>query len=222
MNAIEINNLKFSYTNEYILNNLSLEIPVGDFKAIVGENGSGKSTLLKIILGQYSNYSGSVKIFDKEINNNFNYEDIGYVPQINETSKISFPITCYEYTVLGLYSKFGFLKSINKNIKQKAKDAIDLIGMGKYINKPVNELSGGQKQKIMIARAILNDPKMLILDEPTVGIDKESKKEFFELLKHLNNVHKMTIVMVTHEMEIAQKYIKSKVKLDEGKIYELY
>ncbi|MDY3737698.1 MAG: metal ABC transporter ATP-binding protein [Peptoniphilaceae bacterium] len=222
MNAIEINNLKFSYTNEYILNNLSLEIPVGDFKAIVGENGSGKSTLLKIMLGQYSNYSGSVKIFDKEINNNFNYEDIGYVPQINETSKISFPITCYEYTVLGLYSKFGFLKFINKNIKQKAKDAIDLIGMGKYINKPVNELSGGQKQKIMIARAILNDPKMLILDEPTVGIDKESKKEFFELLKHLNNVHKMTIVMVTHEMEIAQKYIKSKVKLDEGKIYELY
>ncbi|MCI5839960.1 MAG: ABC transporter ATP-binding protein [Peptoniphilaceae bacterium] len=222
MNAIEINNLKFSYTNEYILNNLSLEIPVGDFKAIVGENGSGKSTLLKIMLGQYSNYSGSVKIFDKEINNNFNYEDIGYVPQINETSKISFPITCYEYTVLGLYSKFGFLKFINKNIKQKAKDAIDLIGMGKYINKPVNELSGGQKQKIMIARAILNDPKMLILDEPTVGIDKESKREFFELLKHLNNVHKMTIVMVTHEMEIAQKYIKSKVKLDEGKIYELY
>ncbi|MDO5707505.1 MAG: metal ABC transporter ATP-binding protein [Andreesenia angusta] len=213
MNCIEVKNLKFGYTNERIINNLNLIIEEGEFSIIQGDNGSGKSTLLKLILGDLTRESGSIKIMGKDIKDYKSYKDIGYVPQVNATNKISFPVTCLELVTLGLYEDFGFIKIPKKRHKKRAKMAIERMGMGEYINRPFNELSGGQQQRIMISRAMVNDPKIIVLDEPTVGIDQKSKEDFFEFLVKLNREKRITIVLVTHEIEFVSRYV--------GKIYRI-
>lgn len=218
MNVIEIKDLNFSYNKDHILKDLNLNIKDGEFISICAQNGCGKSTLLKLILGQLKKDSGEIRIFGKKIEEFKSFYKIGYVPQVNSNKKIAFPITNLEYLCLNMYSRFGFLKLPRKHHKDKAYDLLCQMNLKDKINKPFNELSGGQQQRVMIASALVNDPELLILDEPTVGIDKESKKEFLELLNHINKKHNITIIIVTHELEIIEKYLDNVVKLEEGRI----
>ena len=153
------------------------------------------------MLGELKKDKGKIKILGKDIEDYKSYKDIGYVPQINIVNKISFPITCLELVCLNLYEDFGFIKIPRKSHYQKAKDMLIKMGMEAYINTPVNELSGGLAQRAMIAKAMINNPQILILDEPTAGVDKESKKNFFETIDILSEKFSITIVMVTHELK---------------------
>lgn len=220
MKAVSINNLNFSYSQIPVLKNCNLNVDVGEFTVILGGNGSGKSTLIKIMLGELKNNSGEIKILGKNIEDYVSFKDIGYVPQINIVNKIAFPITCLELVSLNLYEEFGLIKIPKKNHYQKAKDILKKMGMESYINTPVNELSGGLAQRAMISKAMINDPKILILDEPTAGVDKYSKDHFFETIDFLSKKFNVTIIMVTHELkEMESLNIKmTKYEMIEGSL----
>lgn len=202
MNSIDIKNLKFSYiADEIILDSIDFEVAEGEFAVIIGGNGSGKSTLIKNILGELKPDKGEIKILGKKMNQNSDYKDLGYVPQISVVEKIAFPITVIELVVLNLYKDFGFFKYPKKEHIRKADEILKYMDLYSYRSVPINELSGGLKQRSMIARAMVHDPKILILDEPTVGVDKESKKQFLEMISKLNKEKKLTILLITHELE---------------------
>lgn len=220
MKEIEVKDLHFSYNKEEILKGLSFDLYKGDFLTIQGENGSGKSTLIKLLLKNLKKKSGTIKLFGKEIENFDDYEKIGYVPQVNDASRVSFPITSKEYVVLNLYSHFNIFNRPSKKCFEKVRDIFDILNIGDLIDQPFNKLSGGQAQKVMIARAMVNDPRVLILDEPTVGVDEVSKREFLKLLSHLNDKHNITILMISHEMDVVRDYSKREIKLKNGRIID--
>lgn len=201
MKAVSIKNLNFSYSQTPVLKNCNLNVDIGEFTVILGGNGSGKSTLIKLMLGELKKDKGEIEILGKNIEDYVSFKDIGYVPQINIVNKIAFPITCLELVSLNLYEEFGFIKIPKKNHYQKAKDMLKKMGMENYINTPVNELSGGLAQRAMISKAMINNPKILILDEPTAGVDKYSKEHFFETIDFLSKKFNVTIIMVTHELK---------------------
>ncbi|KXO16245.1 ATP-binding cassette domain-containing protein [Peptoniphilus sp. GNH] len=198
---ISIKDLNFGYTEDLVIRECNLEIEKGDLALILGGNGSGKSTLLKLILGELTPKTGKVEILGKEISTYKSYKAIGYVPQINIVNKIAFPITCLELVTLNLYEDFGLVKIPKKKHYEKARQMLIDMDMEKYINYPVNELSGGLQQRAMISRALINNPEILILDEPTAGVDKDNKEKFLEKINILNKEKKITVVMVTHELK---------------------
>lgn len=215
MKVVEIKDLDFSYGPRKILNGLDFSMEKGENAVIVGDNGSGKSTLLKLILGELKKEAGIIKINDKDIEDTSVYEKVGYVPQLQIIDQIAFPVTCLELVVLNKYRAFGFLKIPDPKSKEKARQVLNQLGLQEYINTPVNRLSGGLKQRTIIARALINEPEILILDEPTVGIDDKSKDHFIELLKDMLDNKDLSVILVTHELD----YILE--KLDRAKVYKL-
>ncbi len=186
---IKAENLYFSYTGTkpYILNNINLEIHDGEYISVVGENGCGKSTFMKLILGFLKPTKGTLKIDTKKI---------GYVPQRNDFSNVQFPITVYE--ALNSYRKLLHIKDksvIEKNLNQ--------VGMLDFADSLMGTLSGGQCQKVLIARALLGKSELLILDEPSTGVDIPSQKDIYALLKRISQKHNVTIVSVEHNLDAA-------------------
>lgn len=218
MKQIEIKNLKFGYNENLILKGVNLDLDQGDFAVISGENGSGKSTLIKLILGELKKDHGSIKLFGIDMEDFKNFDKIGYVPQVNEAIKIAFPVSAREYVGLNLYKEFSILNTITKKSKSKIENTFSTLKIKDLIDRPMNTLSGGQAQRVMIARAMVNNPDILILDEPTVGIDQKSKEDFLDLIVHLNTHHGISILMITHEMEILGDYVDKVFKLKEGVI----
>lgn len=218
MKQIEIKNLKFGYNENLILKGVNLDLDQGDFAVISGENGSGKSTLIKLILGELKKDHGSIKLFGIDMEDFKNFDKIGYVPQVNEAIKVAFPVSSREYVGLNLYEEFSIFNTITKKSKSKIENTFSTLKIKDLIDRPVNTLSGGQAQRVMIARAMVNNPDILILDEPTVGIDQKSKEDFLDLLVHLNTHHGISILMITHEMDILGDYVDKIFKLKEGVI----
>ena len=218
MKQIEIKSLKFGYNENLILKGVNLDLDQGDFAVISGENGSGKSTLIKLILGELKKDHGSIKLFGIDMEDFKNFDKIGYVPQVNEAIKVAFPVSAREYVGLNLYKEFSIFKTITKKSKSKIENTFSTLKIKDLIDRPVNTLSGGQAQRVMIARAMVNNPDILILDEPTVGIDQKSKEDFLDLLVHLNTHHGISILMITHEMDILGDYVDKVFKLKEGVI----
>ena len=220
MKLLEIKNLKFGYEENLILNDINLQIEKGDFIAISGENGSGKSTLIKLILKAEKKDSGQIKILGKPIEDFYEYEKIGYLPQVSDSSQIAFPVTCKEYVRLGLYKDFNIFNMATKKVDQKVKNVFSSLSIEDLINKPFNKLSGGQQQRVMIARALVSTPEMLILDEPTVGIDAKHKEAFLKLLAHLNKDQAITILIISHEMDLIRDLVNRTVVLKEGRLID--
>lgn len=218
MKLIEIEKLKFGYNENLILKDVNLSLDKGDFAVISGENGSGKSTLIKLILGGLKKDEGSIRLFGIDIEDFKNYYKLGYVPQVNDSIKIAFPVTCREYVSLNLYKDFNIFKKLKKSNKEDVENIFTSLNIKNLIDRPFNKLSGGQAQRVMIARALVANPDLLVLDEPTVGIDQKSKDDFLKLLVHLNTNHGISILMITHEMEILGDYVDKIFRLREGVI----
>ncbi len=220
MKDIEVKDLVFSYGKDNILNNISFDLNKGDFLTIQGENGSGKSTLIKLILKDLKKKSGQIKLFGKDIEEFDDFSKIGYVPQVNDANKVAFPVTGKEFVVLNLYKKFNIFNRPTKKCYKKVYDTFEILNIENLLNIPFNQLSGGQAQKVMIARAMVNDPDLLILDEPTVGVDENSKRDFLKLLAHLNDEHKISILMISHEMDIVREFSKRQIRIKNGRIVD--
>ena len=216
---ISIKNVSFSYSGGVnVLENLSFDIYKKDFIAIIGANGSGKSTLLKLILKELNPSDGEIFISSTNIKNFKEWDTIEYIPQINAGNIPGFPITALEIVTLNLYNKMGFFKFSRKSHIELAKRALSQVNMLDFANTPMNKMSGGQQQRIMIAKSLINNPKILIFDEPTTGIDKESKDQLFKILTHLNRIHGITILLVTHELEIMKDNLTKVVEIRDKKV----
>lgn len=207
MDIISVEDLSFGYTSDLVLEDVNFKVKEGEFVCLVGGNGSGKSTLMKLILGELHPSKGKIKLFETDSEKFRNYKDIGYVPQVNVMSKISFPITCREIVVLNLYRDFGPVKIPRKKHYKVAEEQLRSMGLGQYLRTPFNELSGGLQQRTMISRALINNPRLLILDEPTAGVDPASKDKFFDLLDELKKTRNITVVLVTHEIELVREHV---------------
>lgn len=186
---IQINNLRFSYTGSapYIINDISLNIQKGSYVSILGGNGSAKTTLLKLMLNLLKPVNGTIDL---------GTDRIGYVPQRLDSFNSDFPITVTEM----LKCHMKVLKCKDTKVINKSLGA---VGMQDFKHKLIGDMSGGQQQKIFIARALMANPQLLILDEPSTGIDIESQKEIYSIIKHLNLHLKITVIAVEHNLTAA-------------------
>ncbi len=199
---INIKNVSAGYTpDKTILKNIDLTVYKNDFIGIIGPNGGGKSTLLKIILGLLKPLNGEI-LYKNKTNNKVN---IGYLPQINTIDK-DFPIKVIDVVLSGLMNGNAF-KRFSKQEKQKAHNLITKMGLEEYYNNPISKLSGGQMQRVYLCRAIINNPELLILDEPNTFVDKNFEKELYNHLIELNQ--KMAILLVTHDIGTISSVVKT-------------
>lgn len=208
MDLIQIKDLSFSYPSKKdTLKDINLKVKKGSFTCIVGENGSGKSTLLKCILGLNKGYTGEIK---KETH-------IGYLPQKSEIQS-NFPATIEEVVLSGTISNNVRSIFYKKEDKEKAKQVMEKLGIYDIRKKCFADLSGGQQQRVLIARALCATKDIIILDEPTNGLDPSIAKQIYELLDRLKKEENITILMVSHDIERALNYADTVIELINGEI----
>ncbi|WP_457564686.1 metal ABC transporter ATP-binding protein [Caminibacter sp.] len=213
MKALEINNLWFKYENEWVLEDINLTLNDKEFLAIIGPNGGGKTTLLKLILGFLKPSSGEILIYGKKPLENRTL--IGYVPQYI-TFSLDVPITVFDIVLQGRLKKGKFFYS-NED-REKVLEVLDKLNLTQFKNRKIKDLSGGQRQKVLIARALAMEPKILIMDEPTSAIDIKGQKEILDLIENLE----ITRVVVSHDIKILLRdvdkiaYIHKKAVIHEG------
>ncbi len=187
---IEFKNVSFSYNQLDVLNDVSFKINNGDFIGLIGDNGAGKTTLLKLILNILKPHQG-------EIINDFNKKS--FLSQLNYSNNSSFPCNVYEILSLGVkFKPFSFL---TKKDKEKINQTVKDFNLEDLLNKQLSDLSGGQQQKVRLAKCLMSNPDLLILDEPTSGIDSKAKLEFHNKLKELHANNNLTIIIVSHIKE---------------------
>ncbi len=192
--VVKIENVSYKYNREFVLEDITLDIKKGEFVGLIGPNGSGKTTLLKIILGRLKPTKGSVYLFDKNVDEFNGWERVGYVPQKSGSQVFNFPVTVSELVDMGRIGR-------DKNKIKTTEEALEAVGMGKFKSRLLNELSGGQAQRVFIARAIVGSPELLVLDEPTSGVDIEAQTEFYALLRKLNKELNLTLILVSHDVD---------------------
>ncbi len=200
---IEVKDVGFSYNGHPVLKGVNLTVREEGFVALIGPNGGGKTTLLKLMLGLLSPAKGDIRVFGKPPRET-SYR-IGYVPQeigINKT----FPISVTDVVLMGKLRP-GRRFRYSSEDRTAAQNILEQLGMGEFRERRIGELSGGQRQRVFIARALVNEPKILFLDEPTASIDSRGQSEFYELLKKLNE--NAAIVMVSHDLMVISDYVKS-------------
>ncbi|MCR4790373.1 MAG: ABC transporter ATP-binding protein [Treponemataceae bacterium] len=209
MSLLECNNLSVGYNGKVVASNINFKIEKGDYLVIIGENGSGKSTLVKTILRLIKPISGQIK-FSDEIGKN----EIGYLPQQTSLQK-SFPASVYEIILSGCQNKLGWRPFYPRYLKQRVIENVKLLGIEHLLKKSYKELSGGQQQKVLLARSLCAAEKMILLDEPVTGLDPDAQKEMYKLLERLNIQYGMTIIMISHDIENVEKYASHILKFGE-------
>ena len=213
MKAIEVNNLYFKYDKEWILENIDFSLEDKKFMTIIGPNGGGKTTLLKLLLGFLTPNKGEITIYGKSPKEN--REIIGYVPQHTNFS-LDLPITVFDIVLQGRLKKGKFFYT--QLDKQKANEVLENLKIDNLKKKKIKDLSGGQRQKVLIARALVSEPKLLIMDEPTSAIDPTGQKEILDLIESFD----VTRIVVSHDIKILLKdvdkiaYIHKKAVIHEG------
>ena len=190
-------NISVGYEDGIVVSDVSFELNRGDYVCIVGENGAGKSSLLKGILGLAKIQGGKLEYGD-----GMSRADVGYLPQQKDYQK-NFPATVKEVVMSGFLNKMGLRPYYNRAEKAKAMEILSDFGMADYVRASFGSLSGGQKQRVLLARAMCATDKLLLLDEPTTGLDPVATEELYELLKRLNREKKTTILMVSHDLNKA-------------------
>lgn len=216
MNAIEIKNLTVAYGENIALEDLNLNIEVGSLMALVGPNGAGKSTLIKTILKFLKQITGEIKI---------NAKTLAYVPQRNSVDW-DFPTTLFDVVEMGCYGRVGLFKRVSKEEKQKVLKAIEQVGMLEFKDRQISELSGGQQQRAFIARALVQEADIYLMDEPFQGVDSTTEKSIVEILKKLKAEGK-TIIVVHHDLQTVPAYFESvalinKTVIVSGKVSEVF
>ncbi len=198
--VVEINNLSFSYNNKPLISNISFSINRGDYLGIIGANGSGKTTLVKLMLKILIPSGGEIKLFGVNINSFKGWSKVGYISQKATSFNLSFPASVEEVVGANLFSRIGLFKTLKKEHRELIYAALEKVGMQDFGKEMIGNLSGGQQQRVFIARILVSEPEMLILDEPTVGIDIRSEEEVYCLLSDLNEELGLTVVMVSHDI----------------------
>ena len=222
MQIAEIDRLSYAYSGNLVLDNISFTIDEGDILGIIGPNGAGKTTLFSCMLGLLDDYTGTIKVLGDDIKKKKNskvFKSIGYIQQ-KKTIEQNFPATVEEIVSLGI-------TTIGKTSKEKIALALETVDLLAQKDRRVGELSGGQQQRVLIAKAMVNNPKLLILDEPATGIDLEMQNRFYSLLKKLNQENKITIIWASHDLDAVNRLATSVACINRsmffhGKAYEFF
>ena len=202
---VEIRELKVTYPNGVnALEGITIDVNKKDLIALIGPNGAGKSTLLKVILGLTKPTSGSIKLFgSSDLSKNLKY--VGYVPQSAQARDPNLPFSVYETVMLGRTPVAGLFHGMKDADRQKVEETLKLFGIYELKERKIGQLSGGQAQRVFLAKAMVAEPKLLLLDEPTSGVDTTSKKDFYNTLERLNKEREITVILSSHDIGVITK-----------------
>lgn len=202
---ISLDGVGFSYGDSSVLENLSFTVKKGEYLGIIGPNGGGKTTLIKIILGLLHPTEGTIKLFGKDHHDFKEKYRIGYVPQRVAQADKNFPATVFEVVRSGRVPRLGIFSRFTKEDTRAVERAMEIAGITRYRDTRVGDLSGGERQRVFIARALASEPDVLILDEPTVGVDIGAQKVFYQFLNELNREQHLTIIFVSHDIDVVSE-----------------
>jgi len=206
---ITLDNLAIGYNRQPVLSGISLSIERGSFTAILGANGSGKSTLLKTLLGLQPPVAGKIEIAAPAV--------FGYVPQAIEFDPL-FLLTGFEVALMGVYGRVGAGRFVPHGERAFVRECLHATGAEEFARRKFSELSGGQKQRVLIARALATKPDVLVLDEPTAGVDIAATHSLLEFISQIHVEKKLTILLVTHDLPLVRKHAQQVIWLHQGKV----
>ena len=218
MSIIKIANLNVKYHGSLVLNDISFVVEPGDYIGIVGPNGSGKTSLIKTILGLVEPDSGQVEILGKKVHTFSNWHEVGYLPQVAANAKM-FPATVAEVVATGLLGGKNFPRHYNQEDRQQVREVLELLGIANKEHEQIEDLSGGQSQRVYLARAMVAKPKILILDEPTAALDPGTRENFYQTIVKLNQEQKTTILLITHDSATIGRYASKMLYLDRRLVF---
>ncbi|MBO8126446.1 MAG: metal ABC transporter ATP-binding protein [Firmicutes bacterium] len=199
---IEFRGVWAGYGRTTVLTDVSFAVKEGEFTVFIGPNGSGKSTLLKTVLGLVPVLKGEVRVMGYTGHQVVKARElIGYLPQ-NSSMDLKYPATAFDVVLMGSYSRLGLLARPGRTEKAEALRRLEEVGLAQFASMPFGILSGGQRQRVLLARALMGDPKLLLLDEPTTALDVSAQSELIELITALNRDKGLTVVMVTHDVNL--------------------
>lgn len=199
-----------------VLEDINLELEAGDFLGLIGPNGGGKSTLLKAMLGLIKPDRGSISLFG--LQPAAARSRVGYMPQKTVFDR-SFPVSVHDVVLMGRYSRRGLMHRYGSADREAALRALEAVGMQDRANREIGALSGGEQQRVFVARSLVSDPDLLLLDEPTAGVDSAQQTEFYDLLCHLNCDLSIAIVLVSHDITAISKHVKKIACLNQRLYY---
>ena len=203
--AVQLSDLTVQYPNGVIaLDKINLEIFDRDLIGLIGPNGAGKSTLLNVILGLIKPTRGTVKLFGVPVSPE-NLRRVGYVPQKAQATDANFPATVFEIVLMGRIPQVGMFHRLRQKDREKVGKVLQTLGINDLKNRKIGQLSGGQQQRVFVAKAVVGDPRLLILDEPTSGVDAHSKNDFYAMLEKLNHDMGITIILSSHDIATVTK-----------------
>jgi zinc/manganese transport system ATP-binding protein len=207
---VALRDVSLGYDSQPVLERLSLTIERGEFLALLGPNGAGKTTLLRGLLGLIPVLAGRIEYgFDRLVH------PPGYVPQREALDPI-FPLTVYEVVLMGTYARLAPLQKVGQRERRLATTCLEQVGLADLANRPFWVLSGGQKQRVLIARALAVEPAILMLDEPTSGVDPGAAAAIMDLIARLNHERGLTVVLVSHHLRLVRSLVRSVIWVEEG------
>jgi len=209
--AIQVEDLWFSYGPRSVLKGVSMKVPPGSFTALIGPNGAGKSTLLRLLLGVLKPQKGRISILGKSPGRQG--QPIGYVPQRIRLPR-GFPLSVMDVVLMGRYGNLGFFHRPGPEDRTRAAEALDSVGMLPVRDRGFEDLSGGQQQRVLIARALVGDPCLLILDEPTAGLDPAARARFYGRVCDLQRARGLTLFCASHDVEDVAQHAQTLILLD--------
>lgn len=216
--AIAFRNVCFSYRTVTVLDEASFILNRGSLMALTGENGAGKSTLIQLLLGELAPDRGSVELFGQDIAQFRAWDLLGYVPQQAPADYRQFPATVLEVVRAGLYATTGLFRPYRASHRQIALAALARVGLLGLESRLLNELSGGQFQRMLLARALVNDPRLLVLDEPTSNLDAQSAQDFYRTLETVQRTSDAAVLLVTHDLARLPIPAEKAMSLEGGKV----
>ena len=211
---LELKKVNYSFGSTKVLSDISFSVMKGDFLGLVGQNGSGKTTLLKLLLNLYKCKKGAISLFGEKKEIFDDWYKIGYIPQKATNFSQDFPATVFEIVATGLLSKKSFPKRFSVEDKTAVLAVLTKVNMQEFIKRRIGELSGGQQQRVFIARALITNPELLILDEPTTGVDQQTQNSFYDLLGQLHKSG-VTIILVSHDIDRITHYVTKIARLNQ-------
>ncbi|MDD5225377.1 MAG: metal ABC transporter ATP-binding protein [bacterium] len=217
--VIEVEHLNVRYNSEMALTDVTFTVSTGDYVGLVGPNGAGKTTLIKALLGLLAPESGRIEIFGQPVNRFSEWSRIGYLPQRVTSFNPLFPATVKEVVGIGLLGDKPFPKRFVPADGEKIRQALNLLEISHLRGKLVSELSGGEQQRVFLARAIVSDPGLLILDEPVTALDPQTRDNFFAIINRFNREKGTTIIMVTHDVGGIGQYANKFLYLDKKLVF---
>jgi zinc transport system ATP-binding protein len=215
MTTVSIKGLWVCRAEHAVLEDINLELEAADFLGLIGPNGGGKSTLLKVMLGLIKPDRGEIRIFG--LTPEAARGRVGYMPQKTMFDQ-SFPVRVLDVVLMGRYSRTGLFHRYGPEDRKAARRALAAVKMDDRAEREIGALSGGEQQRVFVARSLVSDPELLLLDEPTAGVDSAQQTEFYDLLSHLNHDLGIAIVMVSHDVTAISKYV-SKIACLNQRLY---